>query len=229
MEACFDWDDARIGRIRSVDPAGAYANWFIVGWILLCCDFWRWLDHGNAVDVGIDWLAVCTDVTKAESCTPGTTNRGRSSQHLFRCLVRVQSRPYRRFVLTRTSAYGFAGGCEAGLSPYLLEQLPAKRSLASLGRRSRSDSSRPLLVNFRSSRRITVPRQTLHESPFGWSLFTPEDSLKSMVDEARTNNILVVDDSPTMRRMVITSLGALRTCKPTQAGSGLEAIERVAI
>lgn len=42
-------------------------------------------------------------------------------------------------------------------------------------------------------------------------------------------NILVVDDSPTMRRMVITSLGALGKVKSTQAGSGLEAIERLAI
>jgi two-component system, chemotaxis family, chemotaxis protein CheY len=50
-----------------------------------------------------------------------------------------------------------------------------------------------------------------------------------MSDELKTNNILVVDDSPTMRRMVITSLGSLRTVKSTQAGSGLEAIERLAI
>ena len=50
-----------------------------------------------------------------------------------------------------------------------------------------------------------------------------------MPDELKTSNILVVDDSPTMRRMVITSLGSLRTVKSTQAGSGLEAIERLAI
>jgi two-component system, chemotaxis family, chemotaxis protein CheY len=50
-----------------------------------------------------------------------------------------------------------------------------------------------------------------------------------MPDEYKMNNILVVDDSPTMRRMVITSLGSLRTVKSTQAGSGLEAIERLAI
>jgi two-component system chemotaxis response regulator CheY len=31
-----------------------------------------------------------------------------------------------------------------------------------------------------------------------------------MPDESKMNNILVVDDSPTMRRMVITSLGSLR-------------------
>lgn len=49
-----------------------------------------------------------------------------------------------------------------------------------------------------------------------------------MPDEIKTNNILVVDDSPTMRRMVVTSLGSLRV-KSTQAGSGLEAIERLAI
>ena len=50
-----------------------------------------------------------------------------------------------------------------------------------------------------------------------------------MSDDLKMNNILVVDDSPTMRRMVITSLGALNRVKPTQAGSGLEAIERLAI
>ena len=50
-----------------------------------------------------------------------------------------------------------------------------------------------------------------------------------MPDDSKMNNILVVDDSPTMRRMVITSLGSLRSVKSTQAGSGLEAIERLAI
>jgi two-component system chemotaxis response regulator CheY len=43
------------------------------------------------------------------------------------------------------------------------------------------------------------------------------------------NHILVVDDSPTMRRMVVTSLSSLSGIKSTQAGSGLEAIERLAI
>ena len=50
-----------------------------------------------------------------------------------------------------------------------------------------------------------------------------------MPEELKTNNILVVDDSPTMRRMVITALGSVRLVKLTQAGSGLEAIERLAI
>ena len=50
-----------------------------------------------------------------------------------------------------------------------------------------------------------------------------------MSDEPKTNNILVVDDSPTMRRMVVTSLGSLRKVKSSQAGSGLEAIERLAM
>ena len=50
-----------------------------------------------------------------------------------------------------------------------------------------------------------------------------------MPDESKTNNILVVDDSPTMRRMVIMSLGSLGRVRSTQAGSGLEAIERLAI
>lgn len=64
----------------------------------------------------------------------------------------------------------------------------------------------------------------------------PHDLVKSnrsvpfeVPDRLKTNNILVVDDSPTMRRMVITSLGALGSVKSTQAGSGLEAIERLAI
>lgn len=50
-----------------------------------------------------------------------------------------------------------------------------------------------------------------------------------MPDEFRMKNILVVDDSPTMRRMVVTSLGSLTNAKFAQAGNGLEAIERLAI
>jgi len=50
-----------------------------------------------------------------------------------------------------------------------------------------------------------------------------------MPDDLKMNNVLVVDDSPTMRRMVITSLGSLGRVKSTQAGSGLEAIERLAV
>jgi two-component system chemotaxis response regulator CheY len=41
--------------------------------------------------------------------------------------------------------------------------------------------------------------------------------------------ILIVDDSPTIRRMVRTSLLALPTAEFIEAGSGLEAIERLAI
>lgn len=54
-------------------------------------------------------------------------------------------------------------------------------------------------------------------------------SLLYVPNEIKMSNILVVDDSPTMRHMVVTSLGALRTVRSTQAGSGLEAIERLAI
>ena len=42
-------------------------------------------------------------------------------------------------------------------------------------------------------------------------------------------NILVVDDSPTMRRMVMASLRDLNEVHFEQAGSGLEAIERLAL
>lgn len=65
---------------------------------------------------------------------------------------------------------------------------------------------------------------------------SPESPAKSQLevslqvsDKLKMNNILVVDDSPTMRRMVITSLGSLQRVKSSQAGSGLEAIERLAI
>jgi two-component system chemotaxis response regulator CheY len=43
------------------------------------------------------------------------------------------------------------------------------------------------------------------------------------------NNILIVDDSPTMRRMVSASLRALPGASFGEAGSGLEAIERLAL
>jgi two-component system, chemotaxis family, chemotaxis protein CheY len=41
--------------------------------------------------------------------------------------------------------------------------------------------------------------------------------------------ILIVDDSPTMRRMVIASLRNLKDANFDEAGSGLEAIERLAL
>jgi two-component system chemotaxis response regulator CheY len=42
-------------------------------------------------------------------------------------------------------------------------------------------------------------------------------------------NVLVVDDSATMRRMVISSLRGIAQIELQEAGNGLEAIERVAI
>ena len=42
-------------------------------------------------------------------------------------------------------------------------------------------------------------------------------------------NILIVDDSPTMRRMVMASLRPLRDVSFGEASSGLEAIERLAL
>jgi two-component system chemotaxis response regulator CheY len=42
-------------------------------------------------------------------------------------------------------------------------------------------------------------------------------------------NILIVDDSPTMRRMVTASLRALSGLSFGEASSGLEAIERLAL
>lgn len=45
----------------------------------------------------------------------------------------------------------------------------------------------------------------------------------------RMNKILIVDDSPTMRRMVAASLRALPEASFDEAASGLEAIERVAL
>ncbi|MBC7249657.1 MAG: response regulator [Anaerolineae bacterium] len=42
-------------------------------------------------------------------------------------------------------------------------------------------------------------------------------------------NILVADDSPTMRRMVIASLQSLPNVHFEEASSGLEAIERLAL
>ncbi|MCX7671318.1 MAG: response regulator [Anaerolineae bacterium] len=49
------------------------------------------------------------------------------------------------------------------------------------------------------------------------------------MDRPRTKHILVVDDSPTMRRMIIASLRALPGVTFDEAGSGLEAIERLAL
>jgi two-component system chemotaxis response regulator CheY len=43
------------------------------------------------------------------------------------------------------------------------------------------------------------------------------------------SNILIVDDSPTMRRMVTASLRTLPSVSFSEASSGLEAIERLAL
>ena len=43
------------------------------------------------------------------------------------------------------------------------------------------------------------------------------------------NNILIVDDSPTMRRMVMASLRSLPGVSFGEASSGLEAIERLGL
>src|ERR1700752_424554 len=50
-----------------------------------------------------------------------------------------------------------------------------------------------------------------------------------MANILKTNNVLVVDDSPTMIRMVVTSLRSFSSVKSSEAGSGLEAIERLAV
>lgn len=42
-------------------------------------------------------------------------------------------------------------------------------------------------------------------------------------------NVLIVDDSPTMRRMVMASLRGLPQVQFFEAGNGLEAIERLAL
>lgn len=42
-------------------------------------------------------------------------------------------------------------------------------------------------------------------------------------------NILIVDDSPTMRRMIVASLHDLKDVVFDEAGTGLEAIERLAL
>ena len=50
-----------------------------------------------------------------------------------------------------------------------------------------------------------------------------------IAEQQKALNILVVDDSPTMRRMVMASLRPLGAVAFSEAGSGLEAIERLAL
>ena len=49
------------------------------------------------------------------------------------------------------------------------------------------------------------------------------------VQKPEMKNILIVDDSPTMRRMVMASLRLLPDVSFDEAGSGLETIERLAL
>jgi two-component system chemotaxis response regulator CheY len=45
----------------------------------------------------------------------------------------------------------------------------------------------------------------------------------------KTAHVLVVDDSPTMRRMIVTALRGLGDVKFSEAGNGLEALERMTL
>jgi two-component system chemotaxis response regulator CheY len=54
-------------------------------------------------------------------------------------------------------------------------------------------------------------------------------TLRGLKADPGMNNILIVDDSPTMRRMVTASLRSLPAARFDEAASGLEAIERVAL
>jgi two-component system chemotaxis response regulator CheY len=47
--------------------------------------------------------------------------------------------------------------------------------------------------------------------------------------EPRSNRVLIVDDSPTIRRMVAASLRTLDNVSFDEAGNGLEAIERLSL
>src|SRR6476646_11312280 len=59
----------------------------------------------------------------------------------------------------------------------------------------------------------------------------PVDAVRrDIVKRPTVNQILIVDDSPTIRRMVKASLAALSgPCEFVEASSGLEAIERLAL
>lgn len=50
-----------------------------------------------------------------------------------------------------------------------------------------------------------------------------------MTNQPDMKKLLIVDDSPTMRRMILASLRELKGVTFDQAGTGLEAIERLAI
>ena len=91
MEADFDRDDARVGGIRSLDAARANADQFSFAWLPVCSDFRCWLDRRNAVDVGIDRLAIRSQLEKTDSLSSGPANTRRRFQHLLRYLVRIQS------------------------------------------------------------------------------------------------------------------------------------------
>lgn len=56
-----------------------------------------------------------------------------------------------------------------------------------------------------------------------------EKDVFALKNRDKMSNILVVDDSPTIRRMVIASLRSLEGVSFNEAASGLEAIERLAL
>jgi two-component system, chemotaxis family, chemotaxis protein CheY len=58
-----------------------------------------------------------------------------------------------------------------------------------------------------------------------WARLSPEPSSK----EKSMKHILIVDDSTTMRRMVLASLQGIRDVRFSEAGNGLEAIEKMTL
>ena len=92
MEARFNRDDARVGGIRSLDAAGAYADQLAVAWVFVCGDVWCRIDFWNVSDVGPDRPAVRVQLQQTDSSSSAPANTRRRLQHLLRRLVRIQSR-----------------------------------------------------------------------------------------------------------------------------------------
>ena len=91
MEAGFDWDDARVGGLWSLDVAGAHADQLAVAWLFVCGDFRLGIDRRNAFDVGIDRSTLRVQLQKTDSPPPGPPNACSGLQYLLRYLVRIQS------------------------------------------------------------------------------------------------------------------------------------------
>ena len=89
--------------------------------------------------------------------------------------------------------------------------------------------AKPLTLETMEQLIVRVRDQASHSSRPGLTEGWTGELKKTVNEEQPMRHILVIDDSVTMRRMVLASLRSLERVRFKEAGSGLEAIEQLAL